>query len=88
MEKKYKWKCDICGTGFNNFQAEGFNNKIYCPLCYVKELNIQKDRQLQAYKDKLDEIKEWAVIQKTKTSYNPKLQDELTNKVLEIIERE
>lgn len=36
-QQEYKWKCDICGTGFNNFQAQGFDNKIYCPLCYFKK---------------------------------------------------
>lgn len=33
-----KWKCEICNSNFDNFQAQGFNNKIYCPLCYYKEL--------------------------------------------------
>ena len=32
-----KWKCEICGSEFNNFHAQGFNHKIYCPLCYFKE---------------------------------------------------
>ena len=33
-----KWQCEICGKGFDNFQAQGFDNKIYCPLCYYKKL--------------------------------------------------
>ena len=34
-----KWKCDICGQGFDNFHAQGFEGKIYCPLCYFKKEN-------------------------------------------------
>lgn len=34
-----KWKCEICGNRFDNFQAQGFDNKIYCPLCYFKKLS-------------------------------------------------
>lgn len=33
-----KWKCGICNSEFNNYQAQGFNGIIYCPLCYFKEL--------------------------------------------------
>lgn len=33
-----KWKCGICNSEFNNYQAQGFNGTIYCPLCYFKEL--------------------------------------------------
>lgn len=29
-----KWKCEICGSKFKNFHAQGFDNKIYCPLCF------------------------------------------------------
>lgn len=42
-----KWKCEICNSEFDNFQAEGFNNKIYCPLCYFKELNNRKDKEIE-----------------------------------------
>ena len=59
IEEKFEWKCDICGTRFNNFQAEGFNQKIYCPLCFFKELNKQNEQQLQAYKDKEDKLREY-----------------------------
>lgn len=33
-----KWKCGICNSEFDNYQAQGFNGIIYCPLCYFKEL--------------------------------------------------
>ena len=32
-----KWKCEICEKEFDNFHAQGFDNKIYCPLCFFKE---------------------------------------------------
>ena len=34
-----KWKCEICNKEFDNFHAQGFDNKIYCPLCFFKEEN-------------------------------------------------
>lgn len=42
-----KWKCDICNSEFNNYHAKGFNNKIYCPLCYYKhEFNrLQQEKE-------------------------------------------
>ena len=43
-----KWKCGICNSKFDNFQAQGFGETIYCPLCYFKELyrrtKIERDR--------------------------------------------
>ena len=42
-----KWKCEICNSEFDNFHAQGFNHKIYCPLCYFKELNIRKDKEIE-----------------------------------------
>ena len=40
-----KWKCDIYGKEFNNFHAQGFDGKIYCPLYYFKKENqeLKKD---------------------------------------------
>lgn len=44
-----KWKCEICDKEFDNFYAQGFDNKIYCPLCYFKEENRQlKQRESKA----------------------------------------
>lgn len=48
-QEKYKWKCDICGDGFNNFHAQGFDNEIYCPLCYFKH-------ELTQYKNAWEEL--------------------------------
>lgn len=40
-----EWKCEICNSSFENFEARGFDNKIYCPLCYYKKL--YKDTELE-----------------------------------------
>lgn len=42
-----KWKCEICGNEFENFHAQGFDNKIYCPLCYFKKENQELKKKLQ-----------------------------------------
>lgn len=47
-----KWKCEICGAEFENFHAQGFDNKIYCPLCYFKKEN-QELKKLLDYALKL-----------------------------------
>ena len=41
-----KWKCEICGNEFENFHAQGFDNKIYCPLCYFKKENQELKEKL------------------------------------------
>ena len=47
-----KWKCEICGNEFDNFHAQGFDNKIYCPLCYFKKENKElKEKYLNAVAD-------------------------------------
>ena len=45
-----KWKCEICGNEFDNFHAQGFDNKIYCPLCYFKKENQELKKQLEVKK--------------------------------------
>ena len=42
-----KWKCEICGNEFDNFHAQGFDNRIYCPLCYFKKENQELKKQLE-----------------------------------------
>ena len=46
-----KWKCEICGVEFENFHAQGFDNKIYCPLCYFKRENQELKKQLEEIND-------------------------------------
>lgn len=50
-----KWKCEICGQEFDNYYAQGFNNKIYCPLCYFKQENIELKEELKKNKEDLRE---------------------------------
>lgn len=45
-----KWKCEICGNEFENFHAQGFNHKIYCPLCFFKKKNQELKEQLKNYR--------------------------------------
>ena len=55
-----KWKCEICNSEFDNFHAQGFNHKIYCPLCYFKELNIRKDEEIDRLNNIINELeKSW-----------------------------
>lgn len=51
-----KWKCEICNSEFDNFQAQGFNHKIYCPLCYYKELYRQTELERERLNNIIDEL--------------------------------
>ena len=48
-----KWKCEICGNEFDNFHAQGFDNKIYCPLCFFKKENQELKKQIEELNRKL-----------------------------------
>ena len=55
-----KWKCEICEKEFDNFHAEGFDNKIYCPLCFFKEKTNRLEKEnarLKEIENKLNFIK-------------------------------
>lgn len=54
-----KWKCEICNSEFDNFHAQGFNHKIYCPLCYFKELNKRKDKEIDRLNKIIVELEQW-----------------------------
>ena len=49
-----KWKCEICGKEFDNFHAQGFDNKIYCPLCFFKEENKQLKEVIEEVRERLE----------------------------------
>lgn len=49
-----KWKCEICKKEFDNFHAQGFDNKIYCPLCFFKEKTNRLEKENARLKDKID----------------------------------
>lgn len=66
-----KWKCEICGNEFENFHAQGFDNKIYCPLCYFKKENQELKKQLEEinkfkFSYRKDETKIPPIIRKQK----------------------
>ena len=54
-----KWKCEICGNEFENFHAQGFNSKIYCPLCFFKEKTNRLEKENARLKDKIKDLEEW-----------------------------
>lgn len=54
-----KWKCGICNTGFDNYQAQGFDGVIYCPLCYFKELYKREKKENQQLKKQKDDVVEY-----------------------------
>lgn len=49
-----KWRCEICGNEFENFHAQVFDNKIYCPLCYFKKENQELKEKLDKYENPED----------------------------------
>lgn len=53
-----KWKCEICGMEFENFHAQGFEHKIYCPLCYFKELYRQTELERERLQNVIDTFEE------------------------------
>ena len=80
-----KWKCEICGNEFDNFHAQGFDNKIYCPLCYFKKENQELKSQLRGTTHCFDE-EEHEKIQKLKNDINriqkESKKKEVTNQLL------
>ena len=54
-----KWKCEICEKEFDNFHAQGFDNKIYCPLCFFKEKTNRLEKENERLKDKIDKAVEY-----------------------------
>ena len=55
-----KWKCEICEKEFDNFHAQGFDSKIYCPLCFFKEKTNRLEKEnarLKEIENKLNFIK-------------------------------
>ena len=49
-----KWKCEICEKEFDNFHAQGFDSKIYCPLCFFKEKTNRLEKENARLKDKIE----------------------------------
>ena len=49
-----KWKCEICEKEFDNFHAQGFEHKIYCPLCFFKEKTNRLEKENSRLKDKIE----------------------------------
>lgn len=70
-----KWKCEICGVKFENFHAQGFNNKIYCPLCYFKRENQELKKQLEEINNFINKA-DFANIEQLMLDYCAKLEEQ------------
>ena len=86
-----KWKCEICGNEFENFHAQGFDNKIYCPLCYFKKENQELKKQLEENKDKINWYENFEInktIDKLRLKHNIQQKEfiEYMNKTIEELE--
>lgn len=51
-----KWKCEICEKEFDNFHAQGFDSKIYCPLCFFKEENKRLQQRINKAIEYIEEL--------------------------------
>lgn len=54
-----KWKCGICNSEFDNFQAQGFGGDIYCPLCYYKELYKRDKKEIDRLNNIINGLEKW-----------------------------
>ena len=50
-----KWKCGICGSEFENYYAQGFDDIIYCPLCYFKEIYKREQKKTKLLQNQLQQ---------------------------------
>ena len=57
-----KWKCEICEKEFDNFHAQGFEHKIYCPLCFFKEKTNRLEKENARLKEVIEEAKDRITI--------------------------
>ena len=70
-----KWKCEVCGNEFENFHAQGFDNKIYCPLCYFKKENQELKLELSGYRQAILEDKEMLGLKEENDKLKKQLED-------------
>lgn len=75
-----KWKCEICGSKFKNFHAQGFDNKIYCPLCFFKKENRELKEALDKYENPEDMTLMMMWCTEKVKDENEKLKKQLENK--------
>ena len=98
-----KWKCEICGSEFENYHAQGFDNTIYCPLCYFKKLykdtELEREKlqnQLQQKENIIKEVREYIKMHTpsdigicgNKTKRYYTLGEDSVDHILEILDKE
>lgn len=64
-----KWKCEICNSSFENFDARGFDNKIYCPLCYYKKLYKDTELERERLNNIINKAKEKSIFLQKRYGY-------------------
>lgn len=80
-----KWKCEICNKEFDNFHAQGFDNKIYCPLCFFKEKTNRLEKEIEMWNSKWGVLKQ-ALIDKFNATQDTIYLDILTD-IIQLIEK-
>ena len=70
-----KWKCEVCGNEFENFHAQGFDNKIYCPLCYFKKENQELKLELSGYRQAILEDKDMLGLKEEREELKKQLEE-------------
>ena len=78
-----KWKCGICNSEFDNYQAQGFNGIIYCPLCYFKELYKREKTKNDKAIEMLQNSIFYSARSNSKTLYS-----QVIDKLIEILKGE
>lgn len=64
-----KWKCGICGSEFENYHAQGFDDIIYCPLCYFKEIYKREQKKTKLLQNQLQQKEKEIQDLKQKNDY-------------------
>ena len=72
-----KWKCGICNSEFENYHAQGFDNIIYCPLCYYKKLYKRDKKEIERLNNIINELEKYIHNELVLDFYNDDMPCEL-----------
>ena len=80
-----KWKCGICNSEFENYHAQDFDNIIYCPLCYYKELYKRDKKEIERLNNIINELEKYLEEESKYDDYVDLFYREHMGSVLEIL---